>query len=159
MTLRLAGLGLAFCLLASSAWAAPDPVVRMSVAVCDPNNPANCQVPTGGPSGVTAQTVTVSGSPAATGWLPVLAGRPYDIFFKLANFTGTCQQEVSPDNGTTAYITTVTAAGSTTVMQQWSFSGATVNQREQGEEFEAGMNVRTNCTATSGGTAVVKDAQ
>lgn len=45
MTKRLAGLGLAFCLLAPSAWAAPDPVVRMSVAVCDPNNPSHCSAP------------------------------------------------------------------------------------------------------------------
>lgn len=42
MTLRLAGLGLALCLLAPATWAAPDPVVRMSVAVCDPNSPQHC---------------------------------------------------------------------------------------------------------------------
>lgn len=42
MSKRLAGFGLAFCLLAPQAWAGPDPVVRMSVAVCDPNNPARC---------------------------------------------------------------------------------------------------------------------
>lgn len=45
MILRLAGLGLAFSLLASSAWAAPDPVVRESVAICDPNNPSHCAKP------------------------------------------------------------------------------------------------------------------
>lgn len=49
MTLRLAGLGLAACLLASAAAAAPDPAVRQSVAVCDPNNPRNCAAPS--PSG------------------------------------------------------------------------------------------------------------
>lgn len=45
MKKRLAGLGLAFCLLASPTWAAPDPVVRMSVAQCDPNNPTHCGAP------------------------------------------------------------------------------------------------------------------
>lgn len=42
MLKRLAGLGLAFCLLAPQARAAPDPVVWHSVAVCDPNAPNRC---------------------------------------------------------------------------------------------------------------------
>lgn len=42
---RLATFALAFCLLAPQVQAAPDPTVRNSVAVCDPNAAQHCEAP------------------------------------------------------------------------------------------------------------------
>lgn len=58
MILRLAGVGLAFCLLASPTWAAPDQSVRNSVAVCDPDNAQHCEAP----YYYSAVAITVGGS-------------------------------------------------------------------------------------------------
>lgn len=58
MIMRLAGLGLALSLLASPTWAAPDPVVRNSVAVCDPDSPLHCEAP----YYASAVTITVGGA-------------------------------------------------------------------------------------------------
>lgn len=54
--------GFALCLVASNAWAAPNPTIRESVAVCDPNNPTTCQ---GNTAGVYSAQLPLSSSAAA----------------------------------------------------------------------------------------------